>query len=410
MDRHGSKTVKKAIRVCRKVLNSLAISDSHHQVRPGARLRDLRIQAGLRQVNLAETLGISASYLNLIEHDRRRIAGKLLVRAADALGVSPARLTEGADPDLVARMQTAAAGMDDPPDAASATDLATRAPRWAHLIAHQHRQIAALESQVQELGDRLHYDPDLASTLHDVISTATAIRSTAAILTEDETLDADWLARFHRNIHEDAIRLAVSSDRLIAKLDPQGREGQPSPPLEARRLPQADADAKALRTDPFLRAAREAGFDPARLAGLAPPAQLLRRLASLSVDEDAPKMGLVVCDGAGVVTHAAGVPGFDLARQGGACALWPVFTALGQPGRVVEATVELPGDPAKRLRCHAIAEARSPAHFGHPPVIEATMLVQFDPPEGPSAPLPIGLTCRICPRHACAARREPSVL
>jgi len=340
-------------------------------------------------VQLARTLGISASYLNLIEHDRRRIAGKLLVRAAEALGVAPARLTEGADPDLVARMQTAAAGVADPPDAASATDLATRAPQWAQLIAHQHRRIAALESQVQELGDRLHYDPDLASTLHDVISTATAIRSTAAILTEDETLDADWLARFHRNIHEDAIRLAASSDRLIVKLDPQGREGPASPPLEARPLPQADGDERALPTGRFLRAALEAGFDPAKLAGLAPPAQLLRRMASLSVRDDVPQAGSCRLRRGGRRHPCGRRAGVRSGPSGGACALWPVFTALGQPGRVVEATVELPGDPAKRLWCHAIAEARSPAHFGHPPVIEATMLVQFDPPKGTPRPCPL---------------------
>ena len=37
----------------------------------GARLRALRRREGLNQVELAQKLGISPSYLNLIEHDRR---------------------------------------------------------------------------------------------------------------------------------------------------------------------------------------------------------------------------------------------------------------------------------------------------------------------------------------------------
>ena len=43
----------------------------------GTRIRERRIMTGLKQADLARNLGISASYLNLIEHNRRRIGGKL---------------------------------------------------------------------------------------------------------------------------------------------------------------------------------------------------------------------------------------------------------------------------------------------------------------------------------------------
>jgi predicted transcriptional regulator len=47
-----------------------------------------------------------------------------------------------------------------------------------------------------------------------------------------------------------------------------------------------------------------------------------------------------------------------------------------------------------------------------PAVYEATMLIlpaaTGTPGEAP--PLPVGSSCRICPRAACAARREPSIL
>lgn len=54
----------------------------------GSRLRARRVALGLRQADLAERVGISASYLNLIEHNRRRIADALLERLAQVLELS----------------------------------------------------------------------------------------------------------------------------------------------------------------------------------------------------------------------------------------------------------------------------------------------------------------------------------
>jgi len=48
----------------------------------GSRIRERRLMIGLRQADLAREVDISASYLNLIEHNRRRIGGKLLVDIA----------------------------------------------------------------------------------------------------------------------------------------------------------------------------------------------------------------------------------------------------------------------------------------------------------------------------------------
>ncbi len=53
----------------------------------GARVRAVRARAGLTQAALAARLGVSASYLNLIEHDRRPLPTELLLRLARALDV-----------------------------------------------------------------------------------------------------------------------------------------------------------------------------------------------------------------------------------------------------------------------------------------------------------------------------------
>src|ERR1035438_2673237 len=50
--------------------------------RLGAKIRVLRRQEGLSQVQLAEALGISPSYLNLIEGNKRPLTAPLLIRLA----------------------------------------------------------------------------------------------------------------------------------------------------------------------------------------------------------------------------------------------------------------------------------------------------------------------------------------
>src|SRR5262245_41595932 len=53
----------------------------------GARLRALRRQQHLTQTELARRLGISPSYLNLIEHDRRVLSADLLIKLSEILPI-----------------------------------------------------------------------------------------------------------------------------------------------------------------------------------------------------------------------------------------------------------------------------------------------------------------------------------
>ena len=70
----------------------------------GSRIRERRVINGLKQSDLAKRAGISASYLNLIEHNRRRIGGKTLNKLAEVLGVAPGLLSEGAEATLIAAL------------------------------------------------------------------------------------------------------------------------------------------------------------------------------------------------------------------------------------------------------------------------------------------------------------------
>src|SRR5690349_13737704 len=59
----------------------------------GRTVRRLRLEKGLAQQALAARLGISASYLNLIEHDQRSVTASLLIKLTEVLQVDLAALS-----------------------------------------------------------------------------------------------------------------------------------------------------------------------------------------------------------------------------------------------------------------------------------------------------------------------------
>jgi transcriptional regulator with XRE-family HTH domain len=417
----------------------------------GSRIRDRRLDRGLRQAAVAETVGISPSYLNLIEHNRRRIGGKLLADIARALDVDPTALTDGADAAMLDQMRNAAARMGANVELPQAEEMAGRYPGWAALVAEQSRRIDALQLQIQALNDRMAYDPQLAASLHEVISSVTAIRSSSSILVGPEKLDEDWQRRFHQNIHNDSLRLAASSEALITYLEAPkadldqvssafeqvelylAKQGHHFPVLEAGGDPVAVAskaglgpaaasllaqfarqyiqDAQLMPLKAFEAACLACHHDPAALAQKfqTPFASVLRRLATLPDHAAHPPIGLAVCDAAGALTFIKPVPGFSLPRTGDACPLWPVFSALSRPEQPVKLEVIMPGHSAARLLCYAIATTKQGPRFDVPPAVQSTMLVMPDPPETKADPLPLGVSCRICPRADCTSRREPAV-
>jgi transcriptional regulator with XRE-family HTH domain len=71
----------------------------------GARVRALRRRHGLNQVELSSRLGISASYLNLIEHNHRALTAPLLVRLAKLFPVDLAGFVGDDETQLGADLQ-----------------------------------------------------------------------------------------------------------------------------------------------------------------------------------------------------------------------------------------------------------------------------------------------------------------
>jgi len=417
----------------------------------GSRIRERRLVSGIRQADLARSVGISPAYLNLIEHNKRRIGGKLLVDIARELGAEPVTLAEGAEVALLGALRDAAGrapALDI--EVERTEDLAGRFPGWAGLIAAQRARIEELERLVEALSDRLAHDPHLAASLHEVLSTVTAIRSAASILTDTTDIDPDWQARFLRNVGEDSARLTESAQGLVDYLEADtGIETTPISPQEevagflealgfhipvleqdagdpatmaegaqalhsaaaremaVQALTRYQADARAMPTAPFAAAWAQTG-DPGAVAAQfqVDIAAVLRRVAALP---DGPACGLVTCDGSGALSFHKPIDGFPVSRFGAGCPLWPLYQALSRPVQPIRTRVEMPGRTPRRFTCLAISQPALGAGFDVPPIYEATMLILPEEDPGDVA-LPVGGSCRVCPRDGCGARREPTIL
>ncbi|MCB1406629.1 MAG: DUF2083 domain-containing protein [Rhodobacteraceae bacterium] len=433
----------------------------------GTRIRTLRTARRLGQADLARMAGISPSYLNLIEHNRRRASPRLIEAIAGALQIPAEALDESAGDAQIEALRAAAAraAPGTEPETDRAEEFLGRFPGWAALLTQVHAQAEGQERTIERLSDRMAHDPNLSAALNEIVAAVTSVQSTAAILAESDDLDPVWRSRFHTNIHTDSVRLANAAEALVAFLDTSGEEtglaapqeeleswlerqayhveavergealdgalltdGQaelasaPARKLAVAWLERAQSDARALPLDRLMPAlvamfARNHDFAPERLAQEfdVSLAQLFRRLAWLPPVQGVPRFGLAVCDGSGTLTLRRPVEGFALPRFGGACPLWPLYQALLQPDRPVRTLVEFAGRPPARFVAHAVAEARNALRFEPPYIWEASMLITpasaaLSDPEGQGAPLAVGSSCRICPRAGCAARREPSIV
>ena len=429
----------------------------------GTRIRARRTLRGIRQTDLAREVGVSPSYLNLIEHNRRKVSAPLLSALAQALGVSSDALVEDSDTQLVEGARAAALRSDtELGELERIDDLIGRFPGWAKVLADTHARVEGLERVVEQLSDRMTHDPYLADALHEIISAVTSVQSTAAILNDDEALAPEWQDRFHRNILTDSGRLAEGAVALVNYIDnaktgetgiasPQeeveawlAREGYHPPLIEGSTLDGAEAylsgqielasgASRQLAMAWLVQMQADAQAVPRAALhtalgthGVGPPTcwlpnlgcgldVVLRRLAHLPPDlaraHDVPPLGLAICDMSGTLLFRRPVEGFPYPRFSGGCPLWPLYQALRQPHVPLRARLLTAGRTGRRFTAFAVACVHGLTRMDLPPVLRATMLLvpEADQADGASV-LAVGASCRTCPQLDCAARREPSIL
>jgi len=150
---------------------------------PGLRIRELRLSKGLKQGELAQRAGISASYLNLIEYNRRKAKPETVAALAAALGLEADAIL-GAD--------------------------------RSDLVDEQSRQIRDQAAAIAALYERNNFDPRLQATLHEMLTNITAIRSTASILAKGDDLSPAQSQRFQANVYDQSVRLSDATAGLLS--------------------------------------------------------------------------------------------------------------------------------------------------------------------------------------------------
>jgi predicted transcriptional regulator/transcriptional regulator with XRE-family HTH domain len=188
----------------------------------GIRISTRRRALAVSQAELARLAGISPSYLNLIEANKRQVGGALLQRIAGALKLDIGELTGEAEHRLIHELVEAFA---DPALAGSgmgaeqARQLVATSPQVAQVIARLYRAYVAAMSNTEAYADRLRADPLLSQLLHQVLSGITAIRSGAEILETVSDLSPDERQRFVGSINRETLGLSAVARNLIGQFD-----------------------------------------------------------------------------------------------------------------------------------------------------------------------------------------------
>ncbi|MCY4287883.1 MAG: helix-turn-helix domain-containing protein [Aestuariivita sp.] len=417
----------------------------------GSRIREHRRRAGMNQSELAQMVGISAPYLSLIEHNRRRIGGKCLNAIARALAVDVAALAEGAKASVtVSLLEAAANARHFEAEIDSMTEFVGRFPGWAQILATSRRRLLELEQMVEIFSDRIRHDPQLGSALHEVLSVVTSIRSTSAILVQQSDLDPVWVSRFHRNLNEDSLRLAASAKSLVDYLEQSqaDRESLTLPVDEmenfltsrqyhfseleqescteqdvidgygewksetARKLvkgylEQYRADARVIPLAAMLEALQHFGLDPAALSErFAVSMQVMfRRLVAMPETALGTSIGLLVCDASGSILSYKPVEGFAVSRYGSSCPIWPIYAAFSRPHQPLKRVVRQMGSRAECFTCYAVAYSHVPLNYSADPVYRSSMLIVPHEFLSNDKAMEVGTTCLVCPLTDCKARR-----
>lgn len=423
----------------------------------GTKIRQNRQSKKISQTALAKQAGISASYLNLIEHNKRGIGGKTLLALARVLNVEPRIFTEDPDQALIGRVGQAAASM---PKLACETDrteeFIARFPGFARLIARQFDRTKMQDETLQALSDQMNSDPFFSEAMHLMLSTITTIQSTAEILADDSDIPEALNKRFLSNLLTEAQRLAKTAEDVLQHFEPSGtsdvshdrtsaetilesngfyikqlEEGFISPIdyLAQQKLPKTEEpDAlEALRRyhsisqklpiHDFLQSAKLLNYDPISISHQlnVPLIVVLYRLAHLPEQDTLPRFGIMECDGSGAVIYRKQLPTLSLPRHGGACPLWPIYRSLSQPHMPIKAFINTP--TGERFLTYSISEYVGKNKIGVP--ARTTAVMAFTPdyemfltkPEIASQPnLAVGLQCSVCPRNDCEARRAKYLL
>lgn len=368
----------------------------------GNKIRRLRRERELTQQQMAERLGISPSYLNLIEHDERPVTVSLLLKLGQTFDVDLQELSDDAERRLALSLREVFA---DPGLAGGAVDaeeirqLVAAAPKAGRAVIELYRawRTAREDAQALSLGlpsgttKRIVLPTEEARDFFEARANHfPAVEEAAEAFCRDAQMAPSELERglVERLATKHGITVEITGldtgNGTLRRFDPRARtlalsEVLPRPSrnfhlayqlglLEARPVfDQTIAAAKLESPDsetlcrvglanyfagavmmpytPFLAAANAARYDVEVLMHRFRVSfeQACHRLSTLQrPGEPGVPFFFVRADSAGNVIKRFSAAGFHFSRFGGSCPRWVVHDAFGTPGLIRTQIAQLP--------------------------------------------------------------------
>jgi predicted transcriptional regulator/plasmid maintenance system antidote protein VapI len=380
------------------------VQDARRKILAGSKVRRLRSELGLSQTGMAGELGISVSYLNLVERNERPLTAQLLIRLSETYGIDPRSLAQEDDVRSAVELEEVFADAifkDAHVPRSELRSIAENSPGSADAIKRLYRAFVHAR-ELRPGGDAAEKDrgePDRGA--EDPIEQTRSFLEQSNNYFEPLELKAEQLAK----------ELAASPDRLFAALaarllERHGIRVEIMPFDGMRRLLRHyDRHRRKLMLSELLgpesrtfQAAFHLGLseatgeldetsaalgprdsDAAKLARVSlcnyfaaalmmPYARFAEAAAALSYDLDVlcarfcasyeqvahrlttlsrpSQRGvpffLIRVDAAGNVSKRFSSGAFPFSRFGGTCARWSIHGAFMTPGRIVTEVVEMP--------------------------------------------------------------------
>jgi hypothetical protein len=434
----------------------------------GRTIRRLRLEKGVAQQALAARLGISASYLNLIEHDQRAVTASLLIKLTQALEVDIAALSGGQERALEVGLREVLSdpmlGLEEMPEQEIAA-LTGGAPNVGRAVLALYRawrvaredsggialptgrrillpteeardffhdranHFPALEAAAEAISAELRVAPaEMNHAVAERLRRAHGLKVTVGALPhalrrydpEARRLElAETLPRESRGFHM-AFQLMLleagdATQQALAGFEPSSQEAAQ---LIRIGLLNYAAGALLMPYAAYLAAARDLRHDLEALAARFGVSfeQAAHRLSTLQREgaRGVPFFFLRV-DPAGNVDKRFSAAGFPFARFGGSCPKWVVHHAFATPGQIRVQIAQLPDGGA--FLCFARTVQGAPPRWGEPAPVHvvgmgcdigrAPEVVYSDGLDLETALVGIGLSCRLCDRLDCRSRAFP---
>ncbi len=446
------------------MVDTLSLPD--RKIFAGPRVRRLRGRLGLAQKRMAEELGVSASYLNLIERNQRPLTAPFLLKLTKTYDADLRELIaeddEQVEKDVAQALASPAlAGLDigktelqefvaaqpgiaqalirlhhirdsDADNAPTRGKGRTPLNAVSEFIEGARNHFAELEELCEALAEELRLaGPHFLSSVSDRLR----VKHGFTVRIMPAHVMPRHLRRF--DIHNRQVQLSEVLDNASRSFQAAyqlagfelkssieaiaARADMPSKPAERLLVQNLTNYAAAALMMPYRRfhdAAEETGYDIALLearfgAGFE---QVAHRLTTLQrPGTRGVPFFLIRLDRAGNISKRFSAGNQPFARAGGGCALWNVHRAFERHGQMLTQLVELEDGTRFLTLARTVTAYRQPFGQTAPEYAvalgcetrHAHSLTYAAGLDLDGAAMPIGLNCRACTRPDCRQRAVP---